>query len=170
MTMKQFTSASAGKYIKSLEDRKSHILGAERRDKTYRCSANEEPEAPAYDYRATRDEVAAIDAEVLAVRHALHLFNNSAVLPTCGLTIDEALIKLAMMNKELAILGQMRGVPAKSRLSASRWDSSGCVEYEYANFDPAEAERDYLAVSARIAELQLEIDLANQTSTFEVDV
>lgn len=167
---RQFTSASAGKYIKSLEDRKSHILAAERRDKTYQCSFGEKPEAPAYDYCATRDEVAAIDAEVLAVRHALHLFNNSAVLPGCGMTIDEALIKLAMMNKELAILSEMRGTPAKRRLSSNRWDSSARVEFEYANFDPAEAERDYLALSAQIADLQLEIDLANQTNTFEVGV
>ena len=167
---KQFTSASAGKYIKSLEDKKAHILGAERRDSTYQCSTGEEPEAPAYDYRVTRDEVAAIDAEVLAVRHALHLFNNSAVLPGCGLTIDEALIKLAMMGKELAILSELRRTPVKQRLSASRWDSSGRVEYEYVNFDPAEAERDYLDLSSRIADLQLEIDLVNQTNAFEVEV
>lgn len=106
----------------------------------------------------------------LSVRHALHLFNNSAVLPGCGLTIDEALIKLAMMNKELAILSEMRGTAVKRRLSTNRWDSGGHVEYEYANFDPAEAERDYLDLAAQIADLQLEIDLANQTSTFEVDV
>ncbi len=167
---KQFTSASAGKYIKTLEDRKSYLLSAERRDKTYQCAIDEEPEVPAYDYRATRDEVASIDAEVLAVRHALHLFNNSAVLPGCGLTIDEALIKLAMMGRELAILSDMRGTPVKRRLGTNRWDSNGLVEFEYANFDPAEAEQDYLDLSARIADLQLEIDLANQTNTFEVDV
>lgn len=167
---KTFTSASAGKYLKALEDRKSYVLRVERQGSTYECAVGEEPEPPAYDYRATRDEVASINAEVLAVRHALHVFNNSTVLPKCGLTIDEALIRLAMLGRERDIVSSMRAIPAKKRIGASGWRSSGEIEHEYANFDPEEAGRDYITLESEIADLQLEIDLANQTNTFEVDV
>ncbi len=42
------------------------------------------------------------------------------------------------------------------------------MEYRYANYDVQEVERDYETLSEKIAAIQLELDLANQTKTFEV--
>lgn len=35
---KTFTSASAGKYLKALEDRKAYVLRVERQGSTYECA------------------------------------------------------------------------------------------------------------------------------------
>ena len=164
-----FTSASAAKYLRSLEEEKTLALAREGENSTYLLAAGEECDPPEYDYAQTRARVADIDAKALAVRHALHLFNNSEVLPGSGMTIDEALIRLAMMSKERVRLGRLRNAQPKRRVTG-RYSSSPLVEHEYANYDVTLAERDYVELCGRIAELQLEIDLVNQTRTFEVDL
>lgn len=47
---------------------------------------------------------------------------------------------------------------------------SNVVEYVYANYDVAQADKDYREVCEEISRLQLELDLVNQTQTFEVDL
>jgi len=52
--MKTFTSASAAKHLKALQDEKDHILALEKAACTYTLAAGEEAEPPEYDYEATR--------------------------------------------------------------------------------------------------------------------
>ena len=52
----------------------------------------------------------------------------------------------------------------------STFTRSEMIEYRYANFDVAKAAEDYAQVVREIGDLQLEIDLANQTQTFEVEL
>ena len=167
----EFTSASANKYLRRLQDEKDYILANEDERSTYERGEGEVSEPPAYSYRETRGKVAAIDQTVLKVRHALHRFNVEALLPQSGLTIDEALIALAQLSAERERVGLLRSQQPKKRLG-ERFLGAGMstVEYRYANYDVAEAERDSTALSEKIAALQLELDLANQTQTFSVDV
>lgn len=171
---KTFTSASAGKHLRRLEDEKSQLLRQEHDTCTYVLAQGEKDEPPVYDYAATRARVAAIDAEVCKVRHALHAFNMATTLPDSDLTIDEALIVLAQLSVEQRRLDAMRSRQPRARVSRrSGWGSDASpslVEYEYANYDVAQAECDYQAITDRICDLQLKLDLGNQTVTFEVDV
>jgi len=92
------------------------------------------------------------------------------VLPESGITVDEALILLAQLNNEKRMLASMRSRQKKERAGRGVLYRSEAVEYVYANYDVARAGEDYLAVSERISALQLEIDLCNQTRTFEADL
>lgn len=171
---KTFTSASANKLLRRLEDEKNQLLMREQETSTYVLAQGEEPEAPAYDYAATREGVAQIDAKVCAIRHAMHAFNMATKLPESDLTIDEALVVLAQLSAEQRRLDTMRSRLPRQRLTNtySRQEGSGAllVEYEYANYDIAQAEQDYQKLTDRIYDLQLKLDLCNQTMTFEVDV
>ena len=86
----EFTSASANKYLRRLQDEKDYVLNTELERCTYVLSEGEAPEPPVYSYRETRDKVAEIDRVTRILRHDLHQFNMVTVLPQCGLTIDEA--------------------------------------------------------------------------------
>ena len=168
--MKTFTSASAAKHLKALQDEKDHILALEKASCTYTLAAGEEAEPPEYDYEGTRREIARIDGQMRVLRHALHLFNATEVLPESGVTVDEALILLAQLNNEKARLATMRSRQKRERAGHGLYYRSEAVEYTYANYDVARAGEDYLAISERISALQLEIDLCNQTRTFEADI
>lgn len=166
--MATFTSASANKYLRTLEDEKAHLLQMEQETCTYVLAQDERDEPPAYDYDGTRTRVAAIDDKVRRVRHALHSFNMQTTLPDAGMTIDEALISLAQLSGERRRLDALRSTLPRERVRSPY--GTKLVEYRYANFDAAKAQSDYLSVSERISRLQLQIDLCNQTLTFEVDV
>lgn len=169
--MTTFTSASANKKIKALSEEKNLLLAAEQRDCTYVLAIDEQEEPPVYSYNATRAQIDEIDAQVLKIRHALHVFNMNTVLPVSKLTIDECLIRMAQMSQEANRLSWMRQQNEKQRVGSNlRFGTKSTTEYEYANYDIQQAKADYLALSDKIAQLQLELDLANQTKTFEVDL
>ena len=167
---KRFTSASANKQIKAYEEEKEHVLANERDVSTYVLSAGEAVEPPEYDYGAARAKVAELDGKVRALRCALHAFNVGTVLPESGITIDEALVFMAQLNGEKKRLSELRSNQSKQRVASRYFGSGNAVEYRYANYDIGCAERDFQEVSERIRQLQMEVDYANQTIAFEVDV
>lgn len=170
MTKRTFTSASANKYLRALRDEKDHLLALEKETCTYVLSQGEEAEPPEYDYGKVRADVDEIDRKTRILRHALHAFNVRTVLPRCGMSIDEALVELACLSSKRTRLDRLRSEQPRRRVH-DRFSSAGPVaEYRYANYDIARAADDYREVSQRVADLQLEIDLVNQTEIFEVDL
>lgn len=166
-----FTSASANKHLRRLQDEKERLLRNEQEVSTYVLAEGEAEEPPAYDYEATRKRIAQIDDEVRTIRHALHSFNMQTALPDRGITIDEALILLAQLSGRRDRLNELASRQPKARLNERYFGSgNGPVEYRYANYDVARAEADYRAVSDDIASLQLELDLVNQTKVFTVEL
>ena len=168
MTMKTFTSASANKYLRMLEEDKHHILSTESDTCTYVLAKDEESEPPIYDYEDVRARVDAIDEQVCKVRHALHSFNLHTTLPDSDMTVDEALIVMAQLNNKRRRLDALRNIMPVQR-EKGRY-TGNLIEYKYANFDVAKAQEDFVKVTEAINELQLQIDLCNQTITFEVEV
>ena len=166
----KLTSAAANKEIRALEEEKAHLLANEREVCTYVLAVDEQDEPPAYDYAAVRLAVADIDRKVMKLRHALHVFNIETVLPECGLTIDEALVAMAQLNAEKIRLSQLRSTQPKQRVRDRYLGGSRAIEYEYANFDIQQAEADFQEVSDKIRALQMEIDFANQTEYFVVEL
>ena len=170
----QFTSASAGKMIKSLEEKKDFILEREKMTSSYILSVGEEADPPSYDYEQTQASIKELDAKIAKLRHSLHQFNSKTVLPNVGISIDEALIVMAQLNGQANRLNKMRMMLPKQRvdeMSLGRYgNSSSGPQYRYANFDIGKAEADYQEISSRIEAMQLDIDLVNQTYTFEVEL
>lgn len=117
----EFTSASANKYLRRLQDEKDRLLRTEQEVSTYVLAEGEAAEPPAYDYGAVREKVAQIDGQARAIRHALHRFNMKTVLPERGITIDEALILLAQLSwrKE-----RLNGLASLSIAASSGGDSA----------------------------------------------
>ena len=130
----------------------------------------ETEEPPEYDYAATRAAVDQIDDKVRRIRHAQHAFNATAEVPGEGMTVDEALVALAQMNAKLAVLARLRSAQAKKRVGQGWGNTQGVIEYEYANYDVERAAADYAELFQCIADMQLNIDLVNQTQTFEVEL
>lgn len=170
MQVKTFTSASAAKFIKRLENEKSRLIDIEQKNSTYVLAQGEEGEPPAYDYDETINRIDELDSAIRCVRHALHAFNARTVIPEEGITVDEALIRLAQMNGKLRRLERLRAIDPKKRLTSGYFGSKGLIEYEYANFDVKKALSDYQELYAHIANLQLRLDLTNQTETFSVEM
>lgn len=170
METKVFTSASAAKYIKRMENEKSRLVSIEQKNATYILAQGEEGEPPAYDYDEIVSRIDELDEAIRIARHALHAFNAQTVIPEEGVTVDEALIVLAQMNSKLRRLERLRSVEPKKRLSSGYYGGKGIIEYEYANFDVKKAFADYEELYKRIANLQLRLDLVNQTETFAVEV
>lgn len=166
----EFTSASANKYLRRLQDEKDRLLRSEQEVSTFVLAEGETAEPPAYDYGAVRERVAQLDAEARAIRHALHRFNMHTVLPDQGITIDEALIMLAQLSGRKDRLNALASRQPKERLNDRYLGGSGQIEYRYANYDPVHAEADYRAVSDEISALQLALDLVNQTEVFSVEL
>ena len=166
--MKTFTSASAGKYIRQLEDDKAALLNREQQTCTYVLAKDEEVEPPVYDYADTRAKIDAIDEKVRKLRHALHRFNMETTLPDSDMTIDEALILMAQLSNKKARLDTLRSTLPVDRVTGRYMGN--LIEYRYANFDVELAKADYDAIEQQINALQLQIDLCNQTITFEVDL
>lgn len=165
--MTKFTSAAANKQIRALKEELESLLYDERSAMTYTHSANEEPVIEAYDFKETQEKLAAINHKILAIRHGVNQFNVSTVVPGFDLTIDQALVKMAMLNEEKSKLARMKNVRSKVRNSGFR---SEAPEYTIRNYDADEVAKRYDDVSKELAELQMALDRVNLTETFDVDI
>lgn len=168
--MKQtFTSASANKQIHMLQDEKEHLLSKETRTSTYTMVEGEDIEPDAYSYEETSQKLDEIDNKIRALRHAIHASNMNTLLPDFGITIDEALVLMAQLTQKSHRLDTLRNRSQVLRKSPSMFGDSKLVEYIYAHYDVAQVERDYEKLLSQITQLQLALDLSNQTATFVVE-
>lgn len=167
--MKQLTSAAANKLLRTLDDEKNYLLSMEEEAATYILADGESGEAPAYDYEETAKRLKELDSKIRVLKHAINRFNVTAELPELGITIDEALVKMAQLNKDKARLDIMRKRLPKARKKQEFYHSN-IIEYEYVNYDLKRVQEDYQAVCDEISKLQLGLDLCNQTVTFEFDM
>ena len=61
----------------------------------------------------------------------------------------------------------MRKRLPKTRVSNYR--NSNVIEYQYVNYDLEKVQKDYSEVCERITEIQVALDLANQTKIFVIE-
>ena len=163
----QMTSAGANKLLRKLEDDKRFLLSQEAAASTYVVTEGAEAVVPAYDYRKTAQALEQVDAEVRRIKHALNVFNSTTMLDGLDITIDEALVKMAQLNQRKSTLDTMRCRLEKERVT--NFGRSNVVEYTCINYDLAEIQADYQAISQQIMDIQLALDLTNQTKTFMLE-
>lgn len=167
------TSAYANKMLKSLEEDKAFWINKEASSSTYVASINEEAVVPEYDYAEVAENIATLDEKIAVVKHALNLSNATAKVQVGDeeMSIDTILIKMAQLNKRKYILDQMRKQLPKAREEQQGYMSRNAVpEYRYINYDLDLIKREYENVSRTIMDMQMALDIYNQTVQFDVDI
>ena len=163
------TSASANKMIKFLEDQKNYLLSCETNERTYVLAVDEAKDIPDYDFNETNNKIDKIDFKIRTLKHALNSFNSTTLL-SIGITIDEALVEMAQLNKKLPRLDRMRKATAKTRVMGYNSSRRDIAEYEYLNYNIKDVDKVYEDNMRRVQDIQLALDLVNQTVEFEVDI
>ncbi len=168
--MKTLTSAAANKWIKSLEDEKSYYISLEKSASIYTLSEGETTERPEYDYQKLNHDIELIDATIRKIKHAVNVFNTTTLLPSLNITVDEALVKMAQLTIRKNKLDVMRRRLPQERVNSFSSRSKTVVEYQYTNYDIELIKQDYKKISEEIVQIQLALDICNQTQTFDVEV
>lgn len=165
----KLTSAEANKHLRKLHDDHSALLRRESDARFFVAATTEnlEDARPDYDYAETQEKLAALEAQIRKVKHAINLFNVSQPIDESGMTIDQALVYIPQLSERKRKLAAMRSAQKKSRNTNTK--STNLIEYTYANYDIEQTERDFQAVSEELARVQNALDLVNSTVQFEID-
>lgn len=171
-TIMQITSAYANKMLRSLEEDKAFWVNKEASSSSYVVANNEEPVIPEYDYMEVAANIEEIDNKITIIKHALNVANATAVVKVgdVDMSIDTILIKMAQLNKRKAILDGMRKQLPKAREQQGYMARNTVPEYRYINYDLNLIKQEYERVSKMIMEMQMALDMYNQTVQFEVDI
>lgn len=165
----QMTSDYAQKLIKKLEEEKSTLRKDMNNYSTYVVGLNEgdlEELRPEFDFKATVEKIAEIDAKIMKIKHARNIFNTTTVLEGTEMTVDEALMRMAMLNANYRNYASMGSAREKTRKS-SYGDN---VEYVYTNYDIAFAKELGDAMYNELLEIQEKLNLLNSTVPFEAEI
>jgi hypothetical protein len=169
------TSAEAAKLLRRLRLEKDAIESKEMRQTTYVSTADPGDMAlarPDYDYAETQKTLREYEDRILAVRHALNLFNLTTEVPGTGMTIDQVLIYLPQLSERVRKLQNLGRQLPRERLSGRDCSIGGqrLVEYRFANYDPEKALSDGKAAEEELARIQTALDLVNSTKELEIPV
>ena len=162
------TSDYAQKIIKKLEEEKSQLISNISNYSTFVVSileGNPEELRPEFDLKATVEKIEEIENKILKIKHAKNLFNANTKIDGTELTIDAALIRMAILNKNYKRYMDMVNKQMKTRKS-SYGDS---VEYTYTNYDIAYAKELGESMYNELLSLQEKLNLINSTIAFEVE-
>ena len=158
------TIDAANKRVRELQEEIDTVLQSEDVNRTYSYYAGETPEIPEYDFAATQGKLQKLSNEIIAIKHAVNQHNAATELKETGLTIDAALVEMAMLNRQKSRLLAMVRTEAKVRGSSAK----GVSEFTVRNYDAAAVQKEYDAVSKRLLTLQTELNVSNQTSVITI--
>ena len=113
----KLTSAGANKMIKAWNEDLEGLLKKEEAESRTTYGINEEPLPANYDFARMQQQMDALNQKIAVLRHAVNVFNTTTVLEGFGFTIDEALVRMAMLTKKKQRLAQMKQVPSLVRTS-----------------------------------------------------
>ena len=103
------------------------------------------------------------EREIRAIKHRLNVFNANHVVEEFGMTIDEVLVYLPQQSERVEKLANLARRIPRQRCSDRYGSKSNLIEYEYANYNPAEAKRLYEEANRELTRAQLALDRANTT-------
>ena len=168
--MMKMTSAQAAKELKKLNDQHDMLLSMESKARTFTAAIQEDVESvrPPYDYDARQAELAELESRIRTLKHAINMFNLSQEVPEFNMTIDQMLVYIPQLTARKKKLDYMRKKLPRERETSGYGRSSNIVEYNYANYDIARVEEDYLNTADELAKAQNALDSVNNTVEFEV--
>ena len=103
----KLTSAGANKMIKAWNEDLEGLLKKEEAESRTTYGINEEPLPANYDFARMQQQMDALNQKIAVLRHAVNVFNTTTVLEGFGFTIDEALVRMAMLTKKKQRLAQV---------------------------------------------------------------
>lgn len=171
--MAKMTSAYANKVLRKLQEDKDFWLTKEYEGHVYVAALDEEPVIPDYDYTVVAANIEEIDKKIVQIKHAINIVNatNEISVGNKEMTIDSILIRMAQLNKRKIMLDNMRKISPKTRISSGMYAARKTApEYQYINYDLNLIKKEYEAIDAEIATMQIALDKFNQTFEFEVEV
>ena len=96
----KLTSAGANKMIKAWNEDLEGLLKKEEAESRTTYGINEEPLPANYDFARMQQQMDALNQKIAVLRHAVNVFNTTTMLEGFGFTIDEALVRMAMLTKK----------------------------------------------------------------------
>lgn len=165
----KITPDGAQKMIHSLETQRRQLVEKMNELSTFIVAVSEgNPEdlRPEFNFTDTVNEIKMIDEKILKIKHARNVFNTTTYLPDEQMTIDEALIMMAVLNNNYKYYTKL-GNAQKKRRNMSSYANE--IEYIYTNYDIGEAKNCGKSMYDKMLEIQSKLNLVNTTYTFEID-
>lgn len=166
----KYTSAEAAKLLRSLNEEHSLLKEEIRKKSTFLAAMGEDPETvrPEFNLVESLHKLNQLEERIRSVKHALNVFNSTTVIPEIGMTIDQALIYIPQLSYQKQLLSEMASRLPKQRDTGGYLRTTSVVDYIYANYDIEEAKKELKDVSDKLAQVQLALDLANSTMSFDI--
>lgn len=168
---KGYTSNSLQKIISKLMDKKLRIINEISENSTFTASISEDlktlAEENVLNLQDSINRIEFINSTILRIKHAKNQFNTTYMLPINKMTIDEAIIELAMLNEMKSKLGMLAKNKVKERCVRT---GSKEPEYTYITYDKDYAEKTYDNVFDKIQSIQEELNDVNSNVMIKVDI
>ena len=161
----KLTLAEANRKAQQLKLECSRILREEENTCTYAHGEGEEPLPQNYSFSSTQKRLKALHEKIARIRHAVSLYNVTHMVSGMGITIDEALVRIAMLSETKRRLDEMCLIPEIERRSQYR-----TVDIVHRNFNVDEVRAEAERVTDELNRLRAALDLTNLTSMIEVDL
>ena len=165
----KITPDGAQKMIHSLENQRRQLVEKMNELSTFIVAVSEgNPEdlRPEFNFTDTVNEIKMIDEKIMKIKHARNVFNTTTYLPDEQMTIDEALIMMAVLNNNYKYYTKL-GNAQKKRRNMSSYANE--IEYIYTNYDIGEAKNCGKSMYDKMLEIQSKLNLVNTSYTFEID-
>ena len=168
----KYTSAEAAKLLRKLNEEQAALKDREEKSAVFIAAIEEDVESvrPAYSYGEMQEKLAALEAQVRRVKHAINVFNTTTQVPGFDMTVDQMLVYIPQLNECKRKLSQMAARLPKERANSSGYGTKVIVEYRYANYDIEEAGADLAAVTDELARAQTALDVINNSVTLEIEL
>ncbi len=166
----KLTSAEAAKLLRKLNEEYEAILNMEVQSKEFVASLNENIELikPKYDFNKTQEELNILEEKIRKLKHAINMFNCQTVVIDFNMSIDQLLVYIPQLSrKKEKLLAMKNRLAIKREPSISRVGS--IIDYNYANYDINEANKEYERVDKLLTNAQTALDVINNTNTFEFE-
>ncbi len=168
----RYTSAEAAKLLRSLHEEQNALKQKERMSCTFVAAVGEDIESirPAYDYKDMQKKLTELEERIRIVKHIINKFNLEHIVPGFDMTLDQILVYIPQLSEKKQKLSMMSGRLPKQRENTSNIRGTTIIEYDYANYDVEEAEKDYKEVSDELAKAQTALDVINNSETMEIEI
>ncbi len=166
------TSAEASKLLRKLLEEKETVLAEDAQSRTFCAAMGEDVESvrPAYSYADTQKALETLDCKIRILKHAINCFNTTHTVGDTGMTIDQILVYIPQLTQMRSRLYSMQRCLPKQRAAAVGVGNNAVIDYRYANYSVERAKEDYTKVSDELRNIQLALDIANNSETMEFEL
>ena len=124
------TSAYANKLIRGYREELAALISSEKDTCTTVYGASETPIETGYDFSSTQAEMDALNDKIANLRHGINVFNTTTKLEGFDFTVDESLVRMAMLTEKKNRLFNFFRVFERS-ISTKINKTLGCCRFTY---------------------------------------